>query len=59
MEVYGGWQEQDRGLDSYRSATKRVAHTHVTNHANISEAVFIMPIWSEILTELEKHSQGC
>ena len=29
MEVYGGWQEKDSGLDAYRSATK--ASGHVTN----------------------------
>ena len=31
MDVYRGWQEKDRGLDAYRSATKspgRVSHSN-------------------------------
>ena len=31
MEVYGRWQEKDRGLDSYRAATKKPMKTATTN----------------------------
>lgn len=36
MDVYRGWQEKDRGLDAYRSATK--VHGRVTT-TNSSKAV--------------------
>ena len=32
MEVYGGWWEQDRGLDTYRAAAKMPARTTTTDH---------------------------
>ena len=31
MQVYGGWRERDRVLDSYRSATKKHSRTVTTN----------------------------
>lgn len=31
MDVYRGWQEKDRGLDAYRSATKVPGHVTTTN----------------------------
>ena len=31
MDVYRGWQEKDRGLDAYRSATKATGHVTTTN----------------------------
>ena len=31
MKVYGNWQEKDRGLDSYRSATKEARRIVTTN----------------------------
>ena len=31
MDVYRGWQEKDRGLDAYRSATKAPGHVTTTN----------------------------
>ena len=31
MEVYRGWQEKDRGLDAYRSATKAAGRTTTSN----------------------------
>ena len=31
MDVYRGWQEKDRGLDSYRSATKVPGRTTTSN----------------------------
>lgn len=34
MEVYGQWQEQDQGLDPYRTATKEPFQIKSTNHAN-------------------------
>ncbi len=34
MEVYGGWQEKDRGLDSYRAATKRPGRVTTTNSSS-------------------------
>lgn len=34
MKVYGGWQEKDRGLDSYRSATKEAQSIVTTNSSN-------------------------
>ena len=36
MDVYRGWQEKDRGLDAYRSATKASGRFTTTNS---SEAV--------------------
>lgn len=36
MEVYGGWQKQNQGLDSYRLATRKVANIRISDHANIS-----------------------
>ena len=34
MKVYGSWQEKDRGLDSYRSATKTGERITTTNSSN-------------------------
>ena len=34
MTVYRGWQERDRGLNSYRSATKEARRTTTTNTSN-------------------------
>ena len=34
MKVYGGWQEKDRGLDVYRSATKKPERITTTNSSN-------------------------
>ena len=31
MDVYRGWQEKDRGLDAYRSATKAPGRVTTTN----------------------------
>ena len=31
LDVYRGWQEKDRGLDAYRSATKTPGHVTTTN----------------------------
>ena len=31
MDVYRGWQEKDRGLDAYRSATKVPGRTTTSN----------------------------
>ena len=31
MDVYRGWQEKDRGLDAYRSATKAPGRVNTTN----------------------------
>ena len=31
MDVYRGWQEKDRGLDAYRSATKAPGHVTTTD----------------------------
>ena len=31
MDVYRGWQEKDRGLDAYRSATKTPGRVTTTN----------------------------
>ena len=31
MDVYRGWQEKDRGLDPYRSATKAPGRVTTTN----------------------------
>ena len=31
MDVYRGWQEKDRGLDAYRSATKAPGRVITTN----------------------------
>ena len=36
MKVYGNWQEQDRGLDSYRAATKNSERTATTNSSKSS-----------------------
>ena len=35
MAVYGSWQEKDRGLDVYRSATKKPARITTTNSSNV------------------------
>ena len=35
MQVFGGWQEKDRGLDAYRAATKAPTRTTTTNSSNI------------------------
>ena len=32
MQVYGGWQEKDRGLEAYRGATRAPASTTTTDH---------------------------
>ena len=34
MQVYGLWQEQDKGLDPYRAATRKSFKITVTSHAN-------------------------
>ena len=31
MDVYRGWQEKDRGLDAYRSATKAAGRVTTSN----------------------------
>ena len=31
MDVHRGWQEKDRGLDAYRSATKAPGHVTTTD----------------------------
>lgn len=31
MDVYRGWQEKDRGLDAYRSATKGTGRVATSN----------------------------
>ena len=31
MDVYRAWQEKDRGLDAYRSATKAPGHATTTD----------------------------
>ncbi len=36
MEVYGQWQKRDKGLDSYRAATKEAYQIITTDHANVS-----------------------
>ena len=36
MGVYGQWQERDKGLDSYRAATKESRQIITTDHANPS-----------------------
>ena len=35
MKVYSGWQEKDRGLDVYRSATKKPERITTTNSSNV------------------------
>ena len=35
MEVYRDWQQADKGLDSYRAATKQPSITTTTDHANV------------------------
>ena len=35
MKVYGEWQEKDRGLDVYRSATKKGQRIVTSNSSNI------------------------
>lgn len=34
MSVYDNWREKDRGLNSYRSATKKPERTATTNSSN-------------------------
>ena len=34
MKVYGGWQEKDRGLDAYRSATKNSERITTTDSSH-------------------------
>ena len=34
MEVYGYWQEQDQGLDPYRTSAKEPYQIITTDHAN-------------------------
>lgn len=34
MQVYGGWQDKDRGLDVYRAATKASGRVTTTNSSN-------------------------
>ena len=34
MEVYGNWREKDRGLSSYRAATKKPERIDTTNSSN-------------------------
>lgn len=31
MDVHRGWQEKDRGLDAYRSATRAAGHVTTTD----------------------------
>ena len=38
MDVYGGWREKDRGLDTYRAATKTPARTTTTDHTRARRA---------------------
>ena len=35
MNVYRDWQRADRGLDSYRAATKEPLIIKTTDHANV------------------------
>ena len=35
MDVYRGWQEKDRGLDAYRSATKALGRVTTTNSSKV------------------------
>lgn len=35
-KAYGSWQEKDRGLDAYRSATKKPERIMTTNSSNAS-----------------------
>lgn len=35
MEVFGGWQRADSGLDPYRFATKDASIITTTDHANV------------------------
>ena len=34
MKLYGSWQEKDRGLDAYRSATRETSKVTTTDSAN-------------------------
>ncbi len=34
MSVYDNWREKDRGMDAYRSATKKPGRTATTNSSN-------------------------
>ena len=34
MKLYGEWQEKDRGLDAYRSATTELGRIVTTNSSN-------------------------
>lgn len=34
MRVYEDWRQADRGLDSYRAATREPHHITTTDHAN-------------------------
>ena len=38
MQVFGGWQEKDRGLDAYRAATKAPTRTTTTDSSNPVDA---------------------
>ena len=38
MQVFGGWRENDRGLDAYRAATKVPARITRTNSSNTVDA---------------------
>ena len=35
MEVYGDWREKDRGLDTYRTATKTSERMLTTNSSRV------------------------
>ncbi len=35
MQVYGGWQGKDRGLDAYRAATRAPGRITTTNSSNV------------------------
>ena len=35
MKVYGDWQDKNRNLDAYRSATRATWRTMTTNSSNI------------------------
>ena len=34
MQVYGGWQDKDQGLDAYRAAVKASGRIMTTNSSN-------------------------
>lgn len=38
MRVYQNWEQWDRGLDAYRSATRPRGRVIITDHANMSKS---------------------